>query len=153
MKKINNKKAVYLYINSLIVVMASFVLVAGILMMLKPVSSYMSFSLVCIISCMVIFYFFLKMKTFEYENSVFYISIRQSYFWKMNPMIPPIEFPNEVLTDFSIRKGIFTTSLILFLNYAGGKTKKLYCEITGLNDNQILELKQSLQNASKHHEI
>lgn len=130
-----------------------FVLIAGILVILKPVVPYVLFSLICIIACMVIFYFFLNMKTFEYENSILYISIRQAYFWKLNRRIPPIEFPNEILKDFSIKKGIFTTSLILFINSEGRKTRKIYCEITGLKETQIIELKQSLQNASEYHEI
>jgi len=152
MEKINNKKAVYIYIRALIVLMVSFILMVGILVTMKPIPSYLSFSLACVMVCVFVFYFFIKMKTFEFENSVFYISIKQSYFWKLNPVIPPIEFPNDVLTDFNVRKGMFSTSLILFLS-SKGRTKKLHCDITGLNDNQITELKQSLQNAIEHHEI
>lgn len=124
-----------------------FILLAGLLIIFTPVVFYLSFSLVCIVISIIILYFFLNIKTFEYDNSILYISIKQTYFWKFNRMIPPIEFPNDRLTSFRIKKGMFTTSLILFLDSEGRKTKTIYCEITGLNKAQIFELKQSFQNA------
>lgn len=57
---------------------------------------------------------------------------------ELNPIIPSIEFPN----DINIRKGIFTTSLILFLISTNGRTKKIHCDTIGLNGSQIIELKQ-----------
>jgi len=71
----------------------------------------------------------------------------------LNPIIPPIEIPNDILTDFNIRKRIFTTSLILFLSSTNGRTKKIHCDITGLNGSQIIELKQWSRVIGKQYEI
>jgi hypothetical protein len=92
------------------------------------------------------------MKTFEYENSIQFISIKQSYFWKLNRLIDPIEFPNNILIGFDIHRGLFTTYLILIIRSKEYKTKKLYCKITGLDKGQIIELKKSLQNAKEYGE-
>ncbi len=117
--------------------------------MLKPVSFYQLFLTVCIVGFVVVFHTFLKLRFFEYENSQQFISIRQPYFWKINPPTIPIEFPIDMLVEFRIHKGLFSTSLMLLIKFKEQKTKKLYCKIIGLNKEQLSELKQSLQNARK----
>lgn len=90
------------------------------------------------------------MKSFEYENSLQFITIKQSYFWKINTPISSIEFPNDMLFDFAVQKGLFTTYLILFIKTKEHKTKKLCCKVIGLTKGQILELTQSLQYAKEY---
>ncbi|GAA4161147.1 hypothetical protein GCM10022217_26370 [Chryseobacterium ginsenosidimutans] len=62
----------------------------------------------------------------------------------------PIEFPNDILLDFDIRKEFFTTLLIMVIKSKKYKTRKIYCKIVGLNNVQISELKQSLQKAKEY---
>lgn len=152
MKKINNKKAVSLYTGILTISLVLLFFSEIILFLLKPSTSYMIFLLICGVVFIAVFYTFLKIKSFEYENSTEVITIKQSYLWKVNPSISPIEFPNKMLSDFNIRKGLFSTYLMLGIKSKGQKTKKLYCKITGLKDRQIFELKQSLQQATEYAE-
>ncbi|MPS73482.1 MAG: hypothetical protein E2590_10095 [Chryseobacterium sp.] len=120
--------------------------------MLKPASFYHLFLMICMVGFVVTFYTISKLRFFEYENSQQFISIKQPYFWKLNPGVTSIEFPIDMLVGFSIRNGLFTTSLVLIIRSKEQKTKKLYCKIIGLNKGQISELKQSLQNAKKYFE-
>ena len=124
-------------------------LLGSILLMLKPLS-YLLFLMVCVGVFVIVFYKFLKLKFFEYENSKQFISIKQSYLWKINPPVTPIEFPIDMLVRLSIRKELFTTYLILVIKSKELKTKKNYCGITRLNNKQIFELKQSLQTAKEY---
>lgn len=152
MKKINNKKTISLYTGILTIALVLLLFSEIILFLLKPSTSYLIFLLICGGIFIIVFYTFLKIKRFEYENSMQVITIKQSYLWKVNPTISPIEFPNNMLSDFNIREGLFSTYLMLVVKSNGQKTKKLYCKITGLKDRQIFELKQSLQQATEYAE-
>jgi len=79
-----------------------------------------------------------------------FITIKQSYLWKVNSTITNIEFPNNILIGFHIRKRSCTTYLILFIRSRKHKTKKIYCKVKGLTNTQIFELKQSLQHAKEY---
>lgn len=136
----------------MIVILVLLAFLGIIIYMLKPVSSYHLFLTICIVGFVVVFYTILKLRFFEYENSQQFISIKQPYFWKLNPGVTSIEFPIDMLVGFSIRNGLFITSLVLIIRYKEQKTKKLYCKIIGLNKWQISELKQSLQNAKEYFE-
>ncbi|MPT31459.1 MAG: hypothetical protein E2600_07295 [Chryseobacterium sp.] len=152
MKKINNKKIIDFYIKILIVILVLLIFLGIIIYMLKPASFYHLFLMICITGSVVTFYTLLKLRFFEYENSQQFISIKQPYFWKLNPTVASLEFPIDILVGFSIRNGLFTTSLVLIIRSKEQKTKKLYCKIIGLNKEQISELKQSLQDAKEYFE-
>lgn len=139
------------YARLLILVMLILLFVGAFNLLLKPVDFYFLSTIICTAGFIIFLYTFIKLKTFEYENSVFYITIKQSYFWKNKPEAP-IEFPNHILTGFNIRKRAFTTLLVLVISSKEQKTRKLYCRVTGLNNKQILELKQSLKNAKEYTE-
>lgn len=152
MKKINNKKNIVFYTRILIILLILLFFGGFTLLFLKPVSSHLQFSLICVVTFIIVFYIFLKLRLFEYENSLQFISIKQPYFWKINPSVKPIEFPIDMLVGFSIREGLFTTSLKLIIRPQEQKTKILYCKIAGLSKGQVVELKQSLQNAKEYTE-
>lgn len=150
MKKINNKKSIILYNRIFVIFLVSFSLTGIFLFLLIPKSFSLLFSIIVvgIISTLI----FRNLKFFEFENSIQFISIRQSYFWRLNRVISPIEFPNYKLLGFGVHKVLFTTSLMLLIEYKDHKTKKIYCKITGLSKSQISELKLSLQNAKEYDE-
>gem|GEM_PF-3946622 len=152
MKKINNKKIIDFYIKILVVILILLAFLGIIINMLKPASFYHLFLIICITGVIVSFYTLLRLRVFEYENSQQFISIKQPYFWKSNPVVTSIEFPIDMLVGFSIRKGLFTTSLVLIIKSKEHKTKKLYCKIIGLNEVQLSDLKRSLQNAKNYWE-
>lgn len=152
MKKINNKKTIDIYIRILMVMLVLLPFAGIIIYMLKPISSYLLASVFCIVGFILVFYTFIKLRLFEYENSLQFISIKQPYIWKINPSDTPIEFPIDKLAGFNIHEGLFITTLMLMIRSKEQKTKILYCNITGLNKKQISELKQSLQIAKKYAE-
>jgi len=152
MKKINNKKTITFYIGILTILLIILLFSGIILFLLKPSKYYTLLLLLCGGVFSIILYTFLKLKTFEFENSLQVITIRQAFFWKVNPAISPIEFPNNMLFSFKIRKGIFATHLMLAIKSQNHKRKTIYCEITGLNNLQIVELERSLSKAKEYAE-
>lgn len=146
MKKINNKKMVLRYARLLICLIFLLAFIGSVLLLLKPIDFYLLPASFCIAGFVVSFYTFTKLRIFEYENAVFYTTIKQSYLWKNQPEAP-IEFPNDILISFNIYKKSFITLLVLVIRSKEQKSRKLYCKIAGLNNRQILELKKSLKNA------
>lgn len=140
MKKINNKKSIILYTKIFVIFLVSFSLAGTFLFLLIPKSISVLFSIIVVGVISIII--FRNLKFFEFENSMQFISIKQSYFWKINSPLQPIEFPNTILESFSIHKVLFVTSIILIIKSSGEKNKKIYCTAVGLNNKQILELKK-----------
>ena|SRR6218665_2266669 len=150
MKKVNNKKTVLVYMGFLVVLMVFFILVGVSFWIMKPVTFYEFCLSICVLAFIIVFYIFLRLKIFEYEDSVSYLSIKQNYYWKINGIISPIEFPNDLLVNFSIHKNLFYTSIKLGLKIRGNKVNNIKISIAGLKNRQISELRQSLQNAKQH---
>lgn len=140
MEKINNKKSVILYTGIFLIFLVIFSLTGTFLFLLLPKSISVLFSMIVVVIISVII--FRNLKFFEFENSMQFISIKQSYFWKINTQLRPIEFPNTTLESFSIYKVLFVTSIILIIKSSSEKNKKLYCTTIGLSNKQILELKK-----------
>lgn len=149
MNKINNKKTALFYTRVVLILLVFLLFSGAALFLLKPTFFFL-LSLVDGVSFIILFYAVFKIKSFEYENSLQFITIKQSYFWKIKPAIPTIEFPNDMLIGFDIRQGLFTTYLMLIIKIKEHKTKKLYCKINGLTSGQISELKFSLQHAKEY---
>ncbi|WP_144282062.1 hypothetical protein [Chryseobacterium echinoideorum] len=120
----NNNQTVYFYSVILMLLQVFLAFSGAVLFLLKPTTFYLPFSLICFIGFILVFYASLEMKTFEYENTMQFISIKQSYFWKLNRTIIPIEFPNYKLIGFSIDKIVFTTLLVLVVKSKEQKIKK-----------------------------
>ncbi len=139
------------YARLLISSMLLLILVGVVLFLIKPVDFYLVSLALCTAGFIVSLYAFFKLKTFEYEDSIFYITIKQAYFWKNKPEAS-IEFPNDVLAGFNIRKRLFTTSLVLVIKSKEQKKRKLYCKINALTNSQIFELKESLKNVKEYGE-
>lgn len=152
MEKFNNEETVFFYAVILMVLEVLLGFSGAFLFLLKPLPSYLPFSLICALGFILVFYVSLNIKTFKYENSMQFISIKQSYFWKLNRSISPIEFPNKKLVGFGVSKVFFHISLMLLIQSKNKKTKKIYCNIIWLSKAQIAALKLSLQNAKEYDE-
>lgn len=133
MQKINNNRTVFFYDVQLIILKVFLIFAGAVIVFLKPISYYLIFSLVCALKFIMVFYLLLKVKTFEYENTTQFITIKQSYFWKLNRNVPPIEFPNKKLVGLGVSEILFHKSLMLLIQSKNQKTKKIYRKISGLS--------------------
>lgn len=136
------KKRILSYRMILISLIIFSLFTGTVLFLLKPISYYYLLSMACVMIFVLVFYVFVNINIFEYENSMQFISIKQSYFWRLNRKLSPIEFPNDKLAGFSVNKVLYLTSVMLQVRSKEQKIKTLYCKIAGLDKGQIFELKQ-----------
>lgn len=127
----NKKKTVLM--GFLVALMMLFILVEVSFWVLKPVTFYEFCLSICALAFIIGFYIFLRLNIFDYEDSV------------INGLISPIEFPDDLLVNFSIHKNLFYTSIQSGLEIRGNKVNNIKTSIAGLKNSQISELRQSLQ--------